>query len=203
MVIKICVLWVFVLGGITPVMSRNTLPLVVNEEEVVLRRGTLVVLTLFTDVSTEENSKNDPVSLSSYQNVLVSGKVVINEGRTGNGLVKIARKGGAVGRAGKIQVTAVSIQAVDGQDVYLTGETPIKEGKSRRPLAILMSIVLSGAVLTMLAIFLNGSSLLPAFAAAVLVFFISAFFIFRGGHAQINAGTQIHCRVTSDVRVKA
>lgn len=194
---------VFLWGGFTPTMGRNALPLAASEEEVVLRRGTLVVLTMFSDVSTGENSKDDPVSLSAYQDVLVSGKVVINAGRTGNGRVTIARKGGAVGRAGKIRVSAVSIQAVDGQEVYLTGETPIKEGKSRRALAILMSVVLSGVVLTMLAVFLQGSSLLPAFATAVLVFFISAFFVFRGGHAQINAGTQIQCRVTSDVRIKA
>lgn len=185
-----------------PGTGRNAVAPVSYGTEVILRRGTPVVLTLSRDVVSGEDNIGDPVQMSAYQDVRVADKVVINAGRIGAGKIKIARKSGAVGRPGKIQVEAFSIQAVDGQQVRLTGETPVKEGKSRRPLAILVSVVLSGLTLVMLAAFLQGGSLFPAFAISTCVFFISAFFVFKGGQAQINDGTEIHCKVASDVRIK-
>lgn len=174
-----------------------------SAEELILRRGTPVVLVLFQDVKSGEQATGETVSLSAYQDVRVSGKVVINAGRSGTGKIKFARSGGGVGKPGKIQVEGISVQAVDGQFVRLTGETPVKEGKSRRVLAILVSIVLSGVTLIMIAAFLKGASLFPAFATAIVVFAISAFFLFKGGQAQIKANTEIHCKVASDIRINA
>lgn len=174
-----------------------------SSTEVVLRRGTPIVLVLFEDVKSGDQASGETVQLSAYQDVRVSDKVVINAGRSATGKIKFARVARGVGKPGKIQVEALSVQAVDGQFVPLSGETPVKEGKSRRVLAILVSIVLSGLTLIMMANFLKGGSLFPAFATSIAVFGVSAFFLFKGGQAQIKAGTEIHCRVVSDVRINA
>ena len=109
--------------------------------EVLLKKGTLVTVELIEPVSSDMPQAGSPVSLWVRLNVIVDGKIVINEGRYGEGQATV-RRSGLFGRPGRVTVQALNVQTVDGQRIALESLPLVGVGRDRYALAIVGSIIL-------------------------------------------------------------
>lgn len=109
------------------------------KEKVKLSAGTVVALSI-------ENSTNSDASVGSVvhfrviRDVTAENKVVIKAGTIATGTVSDAASSGALGSAGKITVKLNSVQAIDGQNVYLSGSVD-KEGENKVVLTVILGLI--------------------------------------------------------------
>lgn len=105
-----------------------------------LREGTVITLDLFDHLKSNEVQTGAIVELSVYKQVVVDGKTLVKDGAYGEARVTTARRAGVFGRPGKLEVEAISLDAVDGTRVRLRGGTVTRVGRDRRGLATALLI---------------------------------------------------------------
>ena len=159
----------------------NDVAILVDGEEVLLRAGTPVVAEAGQTYTSRELTAGQSISVRVKFNVVSKKKTLISAGALGSATVSDIRKRGIFGRAGRMELTIQSVQAVDGQQVLLSGIPMTIEGKSNATLAWIVSIVL------FLTTFIGG-------AVGLLI---------KGKDAEFRAGTQLNSSVASDLQIEA
>ncbi len=126
-----------------------------------LKRGTSVPIRFTSDLSSKKNAPEAQVVIA--RDVVVGKDVVIKGGTpvTVNTEKQPAR---GCGRAGSLQVSFISTQAVDGTTINLYGGSITREGKDKKGLAIGLGVGLgcftAGPLLALLAI-KGGQAVIP------------------------------------------
>jgi hypothetical protein len=149
-------------------------------KEVTLRAGTMVVVEIPQNYSSKNLSSGNTINIRAKFNVVVDKITVIAAGVSGFASVTDVKKAGMFGRAGRIELQVQSIQAVDGQQVPLSGIPLTLEGENRALLAWGLAIGL--------AIFTIGIGL------------VAGIFI-KGKEAEAKAGMTINSNVAADIQV--
>jgi hypothetical protein len=147
--------------------------------EVTLRAGTPVVVETVQTLNAKNLSEGQTVSVRVKYNVVVSKHTVVAAGALGNATVSEVQRPGMFGKAGKVELQIQSIQAVDGQQVLVSGMAMIAEGQNRKVLAWSLAI---------------GLFFLTIVGGAI------GFFI-KGKNAEMRAGTSSNVSVASDAQV--
>jgi len=110
-----------------------------SQDKVKLSAGTVVALSI-------ENSANSDASIGSVvhfrviRDVSVNDKVVIKAGAVATGTISEVSSSGALGKGGKIAVKLNTVEAVDGQNVYLSGSLD-KEGEDKVVLTVILGLI--------------------------------------------------------------
>ena len=185
----------FFISMVTPATNHNTVKPSVQQEistiiskdivvstpqgEVTLRAGTPVVVETVQTLNAKNLSEGQTVSVRVKYNVVVSKHTVVAAGALGNATVSEVQRPGMFGKAGKVELQIQSIQAVDGQQVLVSGMAMIAEGQNRKALAWSLAI---------------GLFFLTIVGGAI------GFFI-KGKNAELRAGTSSNVSVASDAQV--
>lgn len=185
----------FFISMVNPVASTNTekpsvhpeISAVISKDmvlstpqgDVTLRAGTPVVVETVQTLNAKNLSEGQTVSVRVKYNVVVSKQTVVAAGALGNATVSEVQRPGMFGKAGKIELQIQSIQAVDGQQVLVSGMAMISEGQNRKALAWSLAI---------------GLFFLTIVGGAI------GFFI-KGKNAELRAGTSSNVSVASDAQV--
>lgn len=111
-----------------------------NPDKVVVKSGTPVVLQLTEDVNSKTKNANESVAMVVARNVVIDGKVAIKAQTPAMGTVTWAEKAGAIGKEGKVQISADSTKSADGQRVPLRA-TVTSMGKSETMMSVIMSLL--------------------------------------------------------------
>ena len=154
--------------------------ILIDGEEVLLRAGTPVVAEASQTYTSRELTAGQSISVRVKFNVVSKRKTLISAGALGSATVTDVRKRGVFGRAGRMEIAIQSVQAVDGQQVLLSGIPLTLEGKSNLGWAIGIAVV------------------------GVFVFFIGALasLLVKGKEAEFRAGTQLNASVASDLEIE-
>lgn len=110
-------------------------------EEVTLKANTFVPVILQESISSESLSLGQDVFFTVAGDIDVSGKTVIPAGTTVIASVSDVEETGAIGAAGKIVITFLSTEAVDGTSISLRG-TKVIEGKDKTTSSVVVGVVL-------------------------------------------------------------
>ena len=116
------------------------LPAQADEQKIILKEGTPVILRLTEEVSSLTKTSGAMVSLAVAVNVEVDGYVVIPIDSSGTGSVILAESSGRVGKAGKIHISIDSAKAVDSRRVPLRS-TLAKAGEDNETSSVAMGII--------------------------------------------------------------
>ncbi|WP_420457833.1 hypothetical protein [Neolewinella sp.] len=154
--------------------------ILVDGEEVLLRAGTPVVCEAGQSYTSRELTAGQSISVRVKFNVVSKKQTLISAGALGSATVSDIRKRGIFGRAGSMELSIQSVQAVDGQQVLLSGIPLRIEGKSNSTIAWIASIVL------FLTTFIGGA----------------VGFLIKGKEAEFRAGTQLNASVASDLEIE-
>lgn len=137
-----------------------------HAEMVVLPAQTSVVLTTTTVLDPALLNIGDIIHLQVANDVSVDGKVVIRAGAPAVGRVTHAKKNNYAGVAAQIGIAVEHVEAVDGNQVSITG-AQIQEGDSKMVMSIALSVL-----------------------CCIL------FLLMKGGEASIPIGTQVIANTT-------
>ncbi len=146
---------------------------------VTLRSGTPIVIETLQTLNAKNLSEGQTVNVRVKYNVVVAKQIVVAAGALGNATISEISKPGMFGKPGRIELQIQSIQAVDGQQVLVSGMPMIAEGQNKRALAWSLSI---------------GLLILTLVGGAI------GFFI-KGKPAELKAGTGSNASVASDAQV--
>lgn len=138
-------------------------------ENATLKAGTNIPLETVSPIDTEFISSGQMVDLRVAADIKVDSKVVIKAGSLAKGQIVNFKKNGAIGSPGKVEVQVKSVQAVDGQEVYLVGGNVQKEGESKLVLSIALSLLIC-----------------------------PLFLLIKGKNAEVPAGTQLYSSVATE-----
>jgi len=108
-------------------------------EKVKLASGTLVALSLEKSVDSDM-AEGTAVDLRVMRDVSVGDKVVIKSGTMATATITAVNSSGAIGKAGKVSLTLRSVQAVDGQQVFLRGSID-KEGENKVVMTVILGLI--------------------------------------------------------------
>ena len=154
--------------------------IMVDGQEVQLRAGTPVVAEASQTYTSRNLTAGQSISVRTKFNVVVKKQTLISAGALGSATVSRIRKRGIFGRPGEMELQIQSVQAVDGQQVLLSGIPLTIEGKSNATLAIILSVVL------LLTTLIGGA----------------IGFLIKGKEAEFVAGTQLNASVASDMEIE-
>jgi hypothetical protein len=146
---------------------------------VTLRAGTPIVVEAAQTYNAKNLSEGQTVNVRVKYNVVVSKQTLVAAGALGTANISDISKPGAFGKAGRIELQMQSVQAVDGQQILLSGVPMNAEGQNKKGLAWGLSI---------------GLFLLTIIGG------ITGLFI-KGKNAEIKAGTTTNTSVASDAQV--
>jgi hypothetical protein len=158
----------------------NDVPIQVNGYTMTLRAGTAVVVEAAQNFDSKNLSAGQTLNLRVKYNVVSERKNLISAGALAIASVSSVTKAGFFGKAGRIELIVQSIQAVDAQQVPVSGIPLVIEGDDKKMLAWGVAIGVG--------LFTYGIGLLLGFA-------------FKGKSAELKAGTTINAAVASDVEV--
>gem|GEM_PF-1481330 len=144
---------------------------------ILLPEGTIVTLQLFEDVSSKDGTVGQLIMWSAYKDVKgLNSKgeqvTIIAPNAYAVGKIKKVKRAGVFGRPGRIEVSATTVDAVDGQHIPLYCTPLDKPGKDRRALAWCLGIGLS---IIGIVIFSTASTGGGFFLIAVLPMFLGLF----------------------------
>jgi hypothetical protein len=147
---------------------------------VTLRAGTPIVVESSQTYNAKNLSEGQTVNVRVKYNVIFSKQTLVAAGALGTATISDLVKPGIFGKAGRIELQMQSVQAVDGQQILLSGIPMNAEGQNKKGLAWGLSI---------------GLFLLTLIGGA------AGFFI-KGKSAEIKAGTTANASVASDAQVE-
>lgn len=116
---------------------------------VVLNAGTSVPLETVSMIRSDQVSVGQSIDFRVKFDVKVGDKTVIAAGSIAKGQVMRAQKAKGVGKEGFVEIQIKSVQAVDGQEVFLSGGNVYNEGEDKQTLAILLGVFVCLLFLTM------------------------------------------------------
>lgn len=146
---------------------------------VTLRSGTPIVVESSQTYNAKNLSEGQTVNVRVKYNVVANKQTLVAAGALGTATVSDLVKPGVFGKPGRIELQIQSVQAVDGQQILLSGIPMNAEGQNKKGLAWGLSI---------------GLFLLTLIGGAV------GFFI-KGKPAEIKAGTTSNASVASDAQI--
>jgi hypothetical protein len=147
---------------------------------ITLRSGTPVVVEAIQTYNSKNLSEGQTVNVRVKYNVVINKQTAIAAGALGNATITDIQRPGIFGKPGRLELQIQSVQAVDGQQILLSGMNMIAEGQNKRGLAWGLSI---------------GLFLLTIIGGAV------GFFI-KGKSAELKSGTTSNASVASDAQVE-
>jgi len=118
------------------------------QETVTLSAGTLIILETVQAFQSDLATPGMTIDFKVRSDVKVKGEVVIKAGTMAKGQVVRAQKAKGVGKAGHIEIQVRSVEAVDGQEVLLTGGNLHQEGEDKQTAALVLGILLCILFLT-------------------------------------------------------
>ena len=163
----------------TTAYIKEDVTILVDGQEVTLRSGTPVVVEAGQTYTSRNLSAGQSINVRVKFNVVVKRQTVIAAGALGSATVTDVRKRGIFGRPGQMTVGLQSVQAVDGQQILLSGIPQQVEGDSRATLAIILSVAL------LLTTLIGGA----------------IGFLIKGKEAELRSGTQLNGSTASDYDV--
>ncbi len=110
-------------------------------EEIILKANTFVPVVLQENISSENLSLGQDVFFTVAGDINVSGKTVISAGTSVIANVSDVEETGAIGAAGKIVITFLNTEAVDGTTISLRG-TKVIQGKDKSTSSVVVGVVL-------------------------------------------------------------
>jgi hypothetical protein len=146
---------------------------------VTLRSGTPVVVEATQTYNSKNLSEGQTVNVRVKYNIIFNKKTLIAAGALGTATISDLSKPGSFGKAGRIELQMQSVQAVDGQQILLSGVPMIAEGQNKKGLAWGLAI---------------GLFVLTIIGGAV------GFFI-KGKPAEVKVGTTANTSVASDTQI--
>ncbi len=164
-----------------PLYVSNDQTILLDGKEVTLRAGMPVVVEAIQTYSSKNISSGQTINVRVKYNVVVNKASVISAGALGNAIVSDVQKPKSFGRPGRMELQIQNVQAVDGQQVLLSGIPFVVEGENRKGLAWGVGIGVG--------LFTYGLGLLLGFA-------------FKGRDAEFRSGTTLNSSVASDVEVE-
>lgn len=153
----------------------------IDDEPILLRAGTPIVAEANQTYTSKNLAVGQSISVRVKFNVVSMKQTLVSAGALGSATVSRIRKRGVFGQPGEMELQIQSVQAVDGQQVLLSGIPLTIEGKSNSTLAWVLSGVL------FLTTFIGG-------AIGLLI---------KGRDAEFIAGTQLNASVASDLEIEA
>jgi len=114
-------------------------PTVATAQEIDLPAGTPLMLTFSSTIDPAAVRMGEAVTLTVLQAVLVDGKTLIAAGALVSAEVTNSQKHGNVGRPGIIGVKFLSVVAVDGTRVPISGQKYV-EGENKQATSIIVTI---------------------------------------------------------------
>lgn len=145
-----------------------------------LKANTPVVVETIQNLSSKNLSVGQNVAVRVKFQVQAEKKTLINPGAPGTAVVTSVKKAKGFGKAGSLELQVTNVQAVDSQQVPISGLPLEIEGDSRVGLAI--GIAVAGALL----LFLIGGI------AGLLI---------KGSDAEVKAGSSINGSVATEIEV--
>ena len=133
--------------------------------------GTQITLSFPEVISPESYQIGQSVSLVVEHDVIIDGETIFAAGATATGEVTQSQNAGGIGKPAKIGVTAITVEAVDGTMVAVSG-TAFIEGEDKQS---------STLIITLLCCILG--------------------LLMKGGDAEIAAGTTLEATVDMEVSV--
>ena len=121
----------------------------VDNGEVVLNSGTYVPLETMSMIRSDQVSIGQIIDFRIKYDVKVGDKTVIPAGSIAKGQVMLAQSARGVGKQGFVKIQVTSVQAVDGQEVFLSGGNVFQEGEDQQMLSILLGVFVCILFLTM------------------------------------------------------
>lgn len=114
--------------------------------------GTMVEVQLLQTLKSGKDKRDALVRYVVTRDVVIGGQLVIEKGARATGKVTESKKAGMFGKAGKLEFTIESVEAVDGSQVRLRAEAG-QEGRSN------LTAVIAGAILlSVFMVFVKGKN---------------------------------------------
>ena len=110
-------------------------------QAVVLTAGTTIPLETVSMIQSDLVSPGQMVDFKVSYDVKVDEVVVIPAGSIARGQVTRADKAKAIGKEGFVEIQIKSVQAVDGQEIFLTGGNVYQEGDNKQTLSIVLGVL--------------------------------------------------------------
>ncbi len=152
-----------------------------------LRAGTPIVVETSQTYNAKNLSEGQTVNFRVKYNVVVNKQTLVAAGALGNANITDIVRPGIFGRGGKMELQIQSVQAVDGQQILLSGTAMISEGQHKKGLAWGLSA---------------GFFVLGLFVFAPLILGAASGFLVKGKPAETRAGTTTNASVASDAQVE-
>jgi len=110
------------------------------EQVVVLKAGTVIPLETINVIKSDNATVGRTIDLRVTRDVEVDGQTVIPAGSIAKGQITRSQKAKGLGKAGFLEIQIKSVNAVDGQEVYLAGGNVSEEGDDKATLAIVLGL---------------------------------------------------------------
>lgn len=140
---------------------------------IVLNAGTSISLETINPLRSDLVMPGQMIDFRVRTDVKVDGKTVIAAGSIAKGQIMRAEKAKGLGKEGFLEVQMKTVQAVDGQQIVLSGGNVYQEGQERQTTAILLGVLVCILFLTM-----------------------------KGKNAEVPAGYQISTAVATSTEIK-
>lgn len=163
-----------------PIYVKQNITVQLGDQSITLRAGTPVVVEAIQTYDSKSLSPGQSVNVRVKFNVVSKKQTLISAGALGTAIVSNVKKPGSFGKSGKLELQIQSVQAVDGQQILLSGIPLILEGENRKGLAWGLSI---------------GLFIFTIIGGAVGL-------LIKGKDAEFRAGTTINSSTASDMEVE-
>jgi hypothetical protein len=144
-----------------------------NAADVVLRAGSSITLETMHTLRSDQVQVGQTIDFRVRADVKVDGKTVVRAGSIAKGQVIRAQRARGIGREGFVEVQIRSVEAVDGQEIPLSGGNLYAEGDDKQTLSILLGVFVCILFLTM-----------------------------KGDNAEVPAGFQVNPTVASNMNIQ-
>ncbi len=145
-----------------------------------LRAGTPIVVEVAQTTNAKNLSEGQTISIRVKYNVVVNKQTLVAAGALGTATITDINKPGVFGKAGRMELQVQSVQAVDGQQILLSGIPMVAEGQHKKGLAWGLSV--------------------PLFLLTIIGGGVGLFI--KGKPAEIKAGTTTNTTVASDAQIQ-
>lgn len=143
--------------------------------------GTPVVVEAVQTYSSKNLNIGQSLSVRVKFNIVQDKQILVAAGALGTANISKLEKPKIFGKPGKMELQVQRVQAVDGQQILLSGIPLILEGQNKRALALGLGI---------------GVGVVTFGLGLIIGFFI------KGKDAEFNAGTNINSSVASDMEIE-
>jgi hypothetical protein len=156
------------------------LPILIKADDVYVKSGTIIQLELSQPVISKNNLAQTSVDLRVKYDVVIKDKVIARAGSLAKAQVTFSQRAKGCGKAGSIEIQAISLQAVDGQNIALISSKVKRDGEDKKTLAWALSI--------------GGCFLISP------VSFL--FLLIKGNEAEIPAGTLVDSQTLGNFTIR-